>query len=868
MRRPLAGPAFALALCASAAVSDAQTAAADPAARGLDLFLHAPDGAAPGSRVPVQIEAFGFPTAVTLAPLGGATVEAAWDPEHLGPGVTAAPPAVRATTDAAGRAHLDVPVPEGDERPLVLLVGLRAAGHERTRTITVKRGAAHAVGLHVADTRVVPGSSVSAWVLVTRASTGAPAAGAPVELALVEGGLPRFTAKLVTDAAGTAMARVPIPEADEPSWTWTLRARSLGAGEQASGEAEVRLAPREETPGTPRLSTSFDGDAILAGDKAPFTLRVRDANDLPIAGLPVRWWVGPKGTEPPKDADWNRLTKLGSTDAEGEVHGSTDAPSLVVAGVGTSLRLVARTEVEGHALSQSTTVSVGVPASTATLTPEAGTIVPGVEQRLLLRVRDGHGKAIAATFAVEGDGLAATVTTDAAGEAEVTWKPPVDVGAQRNVGPCAGGVAAAVVVRPQGEVPALKPRRDPFELCLSVNREANAIVRVDRPIARTGDRVRVRILEAPAVDEKGRAVKAEDGAKRAWSVVLRSGKGEQAASAWIEDGEKGGEIRDPARRSGRVVDLGRGPERRARGARRRRIDRGDPARAAAPGGARRGRARGAGRRGGRRRRPHRREAPRPAGHGRRRRGRPPRRRIHLGPGAARRAQLHLPRAQPLGRSLRPLRRGRSRARRAPPRPARRGRAADDGAGQRSRRHRARGADQDLRRGPALARGRRLRGHPVRRSPARRAPPRPARRLHLEPRADDPGDCGHGSAAAHAGRRAAHARRSAERRRAGHLRQRRPSGHAAQALPRPRGGADVAARAAARPRRARLPRSQRAPPQARARRPDRRGSRSSIPGAAPSASSPRTAPCSRSSRRSAASSCTRPAPTASSATPTT
>jgi hypothetical protein len=540
-RSPIVLPALVLALGLSAAASsDAQTAAADPASRGLDLFLHAPEAAAPGARLPISVEAFGFPTAITLAPLAGATVEAAWDPEHLGPGVTAAPPAVRVTTDAAGRAHLDVPVPEGDERALSLLVGVRLGGHARTRTVHVKRGAAHAVGLHVADTRVVPGSSVSAWALVTRASSGEPIGDTPVELALVEGGMPRFTVKLVTDAAGTAMARVPIPEIDEPSWSWTLRARSLGAGEKGAGEATVTLKPREETPGTPALAANFDGDTLLAGSKARFVLRVIDANDLPIAGHPVRWWVGPKGTEPPKDADWEKQTHLASTDAEGAVHGEADTPSLVVAGVGTTLRLVAKTEVEGHALAQSTVVPVGVPASTAALLPEAGSIVPGVEQRLLLRVRDGHDKPVAAAFSVEGDGLAASVTTGADGEAEVTWHPPSDVGALRQVGPCAGGVAAAVVVRPVGEVAALK-RREPFQLCLPVDREASALVKVDRPIARTGDRVRVRVVEA---DPRARAPKAAE-ASRAWSVVLRSGKGEQAASLWIEDGEKGADLEVP-----------------------------------------------------------------------------------------------------------------------------------------------------------------------------------------------------------------------------------------------------------------------------------------------------------------------------------
>ncbi len=44
------------------------------------------------------------------------------------------------------------------------------------------------------------------------------------------------------------------------------------------------------------------------------------------------------------------------------------------------------------------------------------------------------------------------------------WHPPVDVGAMRKVGLCAGGVAAAVRVRALADVPALRPRSEPFDL--------------------------------------------------------------------------------------------------------------------------------------------------------------------------------------------------------------------------------------------------------------------------------------------------------------------------------------------------------------------------------------------------------------------
>src|SRR5262249_29571239 len=140
-------------------------AAADPAARGLDVFLDRPTRGAPGAALPLQIQAFGFPTAVTLAPLAGAEIEASWDPESLAAGSSKAPPAVNTTTDAAGRAHLEVPVPAGDERTLTLLIGTRFGEHRRTTELQIERLAARELDLIVPDNRVVPGGATSAWVI-------------------------------------------------------------------------------------------------------------------------------------------------------------------------------------------------------------------------------------------------------------------------------------------------------------------------------------------------------------------------------------------------------------------------------------------------------------------------------------------------------------------------------------------------------------------------------------------------------------------------------------------------------------------------------------------------------------------------------
>jgi hypothetical protein len=533
----------ALGLSAAGRSSDA-AGAPDPAARGLDLFLHVPTQAPPRGVLPVQVEALGFPTAVTTQPLAGVTIEAVWNPEHLGANVSSAPPAVRAKADLAGRAHLDVPVPDGDELELELLVGVRSGAHARTRAIKVKRVRPYEVALFVPDRRVVPGSTISAWVLVTSALSGSPVPEAPLTLTLGEGGVPRFRTDIVTDVSGTAMARVPIPISEEPTWSWHLSAAArLGAF--GAGEGSVDLTPREESPGKPQLRVSWTEDSVLAGGVAHFALRLRDASDQPVTGRAVRYWIGPRGTEPPKDAAaWERISTRAVTDPAGEIMGETTAPATVVTGVGTELRVVARTDVDGRELTGQATVAVGAPAAEATLTVEGDRIVPGIEQRLLLTMHDGKGRPVTAPFEVDADGLSAHVKTDAHGEAEVAWRVPADVGAMRQTGPCAGGVAAAVTVRVEAHVPALATHPDPFELCVKVDRDATSLVRPERTLVRAGERVRVRVVPS---DANGKAAARRKGP---WSVVATNRSGTSSASAWIEDGEAGGELAIPAGASG------------------------------------------------------------------------------------------------------------------------------------------------------------------------------------------------------------------------------------------------------------------------------------------------------------------------------
>ncbi len=504
--------------------SDAASTSKDPAARGLDLFLHMPASAPPGGALPLQIQVFGYPTVTSLAPLEGAVVEAVWDPESLGPGLSKAPPPVRATSDATGRLHLDLPVPPGPPQTLSLLVGVRHGDHKRTRTYEISRGATLRVALHVPELRVVPGGETSAWVTVTNEVTGEPEPDTPVDVGLTEGGVRRFSTTLRTDAAGTAQTRLPIPFTEEPSLTWSLFARPLG--DAAYGvESSVTLTQREETPATPTLEAYWVESQVLAGDRALFRVRLRDASDRPLANVPVRYWVGPKGVEPPDErVAWEQASILKNTDFAGEIEGYFDAPTTVVAGIGTTLTMVARATADGHELSATSVVAVEARAISLELLPEAGVLVPGVSQRLLLRVRDRRNKGISAEFTLQGDGLDARVKTDAYGEAEVTWDAPQEVGALRNVGPCAGGVAAAVVVRWQGEVAALAGRDDPFEPCVAVDRDATTLLVPSAPLVRAGKAAEIALVSTAAGGKKGTGP---------WSVLMAAERGALSTSTWL-----------------------------------------------------------------------------------------------------------------------------------------------------------------------------------------------------------------------------------------------------------------------------------------------------------------------------------------------
>jgi hypothetical protein len=510
--------------------SSKDAAAADLAARGLDLFVHVPKQAATGGIVPLQLRVFGFPTVSTLLPLPGAQVEATWDPESLGPNASSVPAPVIGTCDEAGRAHLDIEVPPG-RKELSLLVSARWRGHERTRKLDLTRQQRYAIDLRASDKDVVPGGTVSAWAFVVDQVTGQPVANRAVDVALQEGSVARFSRRVVTDKAGMATTEVRVPFTDDPDWTWMLTARTA-FGQYEEAEASQSLGVREETPQAPTMSVRWRTNSAAPGAPATFEIQLRDGAGLGLAKRSLRYWVGPKGTQAPKeDLAWQRASIEVATDVDGKAAVTVETPR-TIASRGSSLSVVAKAAVEGHSLAEQADLTLETPAPVVEVVPEFGVLLPGQAQRLFLHALLDK-KPVSAEFGLEGHALTARVHTDERGWAEAEWNVPREVGATapgRSQAGCAGDIAATVRIRVLSSIPGVNRPPQPFERCLRVDRDALAVVRPSRPIVRAGDALPVRVLGAKSDSS---------------SVVLVGPKGAMANSGWLSDASRGGAIAIP-----------------------------------------------------------------------------------------------------------------------------------------------------------------------------------------------------------------------------------------------------------------------------------------------------------------------------------
>lgn len=495
--------------------------APDPAARGLDLFVHCPSEVAAGSVLPIQVQAIGFPTVTAPRPLAGATVEASWDPQAWPQGVRPVPGAVSTAADGDGRAHLDMGAPSRSGS-FKLLLRVRHGQHERVRSVTIGVGTSLTLSLYVSDRKVVPGSTILAWAFARKSDTGLPVAGTAIEFDLKEGTYVRHRLRVNTDDEGLGAARIPIPQVNGIGMGWVLQVRTTSP-QTDEVHAATSLAASDETPGAPVLDVVWDEGEAEPGRPAPFTVTVRDGSREPVADLPVRTRVTTHAaSRATDDDDWDSTSIQGVTDAAGMLHGSAPTPTTVPAG-GLPMRIEARAVLNGHELENAASfelVSTRAPSGRVASNPfdasvraEAGDLVAGLEQRVILEVTQG-GKPVVGAFSLEGDGLSARVRTNALGYAQATWAVPSAVGAFREQGDCADMVAAEIRVLP------LDPPGAVEHQCLRVDRDGYVLLQVARTVVRSGDPVAVHIV----------------GTHQGLSLFARSHEAERSVSRWVDAG--------------------------------------------------------------------------------------------------------------------------------------------------------------------------------------------------------------------------------------------------------------------------------------------------------------------------------------------
>jgi hypothetical protein len=278
--------------------------------------------------------------------------------------------------------------------------------------------------------------------------------------------------------------------------------------------------------------------------RASFTIETLDASGAVVAGLPVRYWVGPQGMKAPEDDKaWARASTAKATDLDGRVSVAVDTPATIPKRGGT-LALLAKAAIDGHPLSASAALVLEAPKPVLEVIPEYGIVMPGLTQRLFVHATFGE-RPLATKLAIEGHGLAARLETNARGWGDVVWSVPRDVGARVPSGAqsgCADSVAATVRLRPLAGA-GFEAHPEPFAVCVAVDREATATVRPARPIVRAGDDIQFRVIERKPARAGGPSLGAT-------SVLLADHGGGPAATAWLGSTGRGGTLQVPSRGRG------------------------------------------------------------------------------------------------------------------------------------------------------------------------------------------------------------------------------------------------------------------------------------------------------------------------------
>jgi hypothetical protein len=386
---------------------------------GLEMGIQGGLRAIPGERLRWELTLFEVVRRTDLRPSPGSRVRAT---------SSSAPATVLAevTTDAAGRASVELPITEALETgPHLMLEAVSPRGIRRVFEVDLELGSRFEVELHVDRDVAPPSGSVLAFGRVLDRAQGRAAAGREVVLRAAgpEGPLgPPVTTQ--TDPAGVFRASFTLPERGE--------VRIAASGDGLPGAAVV---VRVETPSTPALVVTAQlREAVLApGGATTVDVLVRTPNGAPVAGAQVDW---EEEARLPEDERANART-----DAEGRASLSFTALRHIE-GAYLDYGWMVRAVHPAHGSERvRVPVRVARQAVFASWVVEGGALVPELEGQVLVRLAGPDGAPLAErdfTLEVPRLGGALSGRTDADGVARVQGV----VRASAADDPCGGPTAA------------------------------------------------------------------------------------------------------------------------------------------------------------------------------------------------------------------------------------------------------------------------------------------------------------------------------------------------------------------------------------------------------------------------------------------
>ncbi|MEO0325049.1 MAG: alpha-2-macroglobulin family protein, partial [Myxococcota bacterium] len=461
----LSALAFAFAFVAPSAATAAPT--------GVELTLSGGNVGRPGGALRYVGTAYAVEGLLDLRPLPRAQITAELQQRVPGPEQWRSVSRAEARADREGRFTLALPVPaRGDLGAVRASLRVGPEGGETRRFLfPVRLEPAERIEVLLDRRRYEPGETLHALLRRLRRADGVPVAGV-LRVNLRGPGGPVHESTDRTDASGAVMLAVPLPEGLAEG-TYTLSVRGTDGLPALQVDQPFQVGRR--TVERLAVSVRVEPAVVRPGASVRALVRVSTPSGTPVRGARV-------------ELTHAGNTRQATTDAEGRVVATFDAPTFVAGDVQPVLVTVNARHQSYGALRAAGRYTVARVDHQVEAQPEGGALVPEVPSEVYLAVTDPRGEPAPAgtSLVVRGPGVLArqgALTTDAQGFARL----PV---------PLPGGIAAAI-----RDCPGAASVR--LEVEVKVPERVSTFARVCVPVA---PRARVRPRARAAIVAPGGAV--------------------------------------------------------------------------------------------------------------------------------------------------------------------------------------------------------------------------------------------------------------------------------------------------------------------------------------------------------------------------